>query len=193
MIYLLMIHITKKCKINIKFRNKNYLKVSDKSNRSNIDSFVEQSNIIMDVNNVEFVEKKKMKRKTNFGWKFHSKYYLYCRRHKNEEETQKQKAFKTAQDFIDKQLDIVNFLNYLNIVDAIKFLVFNKYQFLCFNHLKKLNLADEEDLKQIQSKIELPESKEENEIMAYFENRQRKGEITDVDAKLFDMIEKIIR
>jgi hypothetical protein len=166
--------------------------VKDKSNRSNIDFFVKQSNSLMEVNKVEFSEKKSIKKTTYFGWKFHCQYYLYCRRHKNEEETQKQKAFKTAQDFIDNQLDILNFLKYLNIVDAIKFLVFNKNQLLCFNHLKRLNLADEEDLKQIQNKTESV-SREESEIMAYFENIQEKGEITDVDAKLFNMIEKELK
>jgi hypothetical protein len=167
--------------------------VSDNSNRSNFDFFVKKPKILMKVNKVEFGEKKNLKRKTHFGWKFHCKYYLLCRKYKNEEETQKQRAFKTAQDFVAKRLDIINFIKYLNIVDAIKFLIFNKHQFLCFNHLKRLNLANEEDLKQIQSKIELPVSKEENEMISYFENIQKKGEITEIDSKLFNMIEKELR
>lgn len=101
--------------------------------------------------------------------------------------TERIEHYDTMDKYINSRLDILKFLKHLDIMDKFRLLMLNKEQNISLEFLKQVNIANSEEMDLLIQHDD--KSKLSNLVFLYFSNRIKNGKMTEVDEKLFPLID----
>jgi hypothetical protein len=121
---------------------------------------------------------------------------LCCKKFLSEEESNLYKIFKKGRTILKEKTDIVSFLKNMDDMNEMKFILFNKFQAMCFNFIRKPSL-DEHSLNDKFSKlfnsIKDDEVSQKMEIVDYFIKQSKKPKQSKYDKSFLDFLEEDIK
>ena len=118
--------------------------------------------------------------KTDFTYNLSFIIYLKnmcCKRTMTEKETNIYKIFKKGKKILKEKTDIVGFLKTMDEINEMKYVLFNRFQSLCFNFIRKPSLIEgvnEDRYSKFFNCIKGEESTQIKEIVNYFINQSKK-------------------
>jgi hypothetical protein len=123
--------------------------------------------------------------KKDFGLFFYLKRFfkVYIRKNKI-----KYNAYDIATKYFYQRLDVLYYLKNLIILDAIKNVLFNKFQIQALNYIKIPNLASKMDLSSLKKQLNYKKEDFSNEICNYFENKIKTNSIEENDSRILKII-----
>jgi hypothetical protein len=177
---------------NSLFNNEPVLK--EKKN-SKLPSFIRKPNLRLEnKSNNSSCRNHKVKSFTlKFGICFHIKRHICFFRKLSSAEIQNEKIFKFLSSYFRERMELIHYLKTLEVIDKIKLIIFNNFQNLSFEFLKKPNLFKEEFFEQMS--LEQNKKKENiyKDLVNYYGHRIKCKEMDSVDEKLLDMVDPQIR
>jgi len=94
---------------------------------------------------------------------------------------------------VKEKSDIFTLLNVLEDLNELKLVIFNKFQAMCFNFIRKPSLISNDEYSDLFRSIKSAPRDQLIHIIGYFSNLIKKGSITNLDNKFFTFLEEEIK
>lgn len=138
------------------------------------------------------IENKKNEKKLNFGIGLVLKNFL-CKSYLTPKQEEKMKLYYFSKKYLKDRLDITFYLKTLSTLDRIKLFLFNHYQNLCLDFIKKPNLHNKEELETLDFDISQNHNKNANKVVDYFNEKIKTSQIEQHDLQLLQMLDDTIK
>jgi len=97
-----------------------------------------------------------------------------------------QKIYDILNSYINRRIDVICYLQYLDKFDKFKSFYFNETQQIAFDHFKKPNISNKKELEKINLKLLDNYSIEKEKIETYYLNSYKNEELTKKDEFIFE-------
>ena len=105
--------------------------------------------------------------------------------------TKEENFYRVMIDFINERLDIQLYLKYLDILDRFRWIMLNHEQNVSLDYVKPINIADEDEYNTFLRSRE--QMKLSYQIFTYFIKKINNGTMTEIDNKIFSIIDPKIK
>jgi len=111
----------------------------------------------------------------------------------NTQDKEKVILYEEGLKILKEKTDIVSFMKINDDLNEMKLILFNKFQAMCFNFIRRPSLVDNDDYSKLFKCIKDDEFKQKLYIIDYFSKKIKNPRISKFDRKFFAFLEDDIR
>lgn len=121
---------------------------------------------------------------------------MFCRNSISRIEEEQYKIFQKGEEILKEKTDIVALMKTINDLNEIKYILFNSFQAMCFNFIRKPTLSESgsnDNFSRFFRKIKNDEVTQKKEIVNYFINEFRNPLSSPYNKAFLDAIDDDIK